>query len=192
MTVTQPTVSASRPDIDQAMIRAADGDQEAFASVYDALAPGVLGVIRAILRDPAMSEEVAQDVFVEAWDSAGRFDPARGSAAAWVYTMARRRAVDRVRSEEASRRRTEEVGAASLAPESDVTSSAVVTREEHAAVRSALGALTDLQRDAIVRAYFGGRTYREVAEELDVPLGTVKTRMRDGLLRLAEEMGGSP
>lgn len=180
---------AAAPDLDGLLVLAAEGDRTAFENLYRSLASSVYGIVLATLRDPAMSEEVAQDVFVEVWRTAGRFDPERGSAQAWIVTMARRRAVDRVRSEQAARDRVAEVGAGSLEPPADVTFEAVERSEDRGEVSAALGVLTELQRDVIERAFFGDRTYREVAADLGVPLGTVKTRMRDALLRLGREMG---
>lgn len=180
---------AAAPDLDGLLVLAADGDRGAFETLYRSLASSVYGIVLATLRDPAMSEEVAQDVFVEVWRTAARFDPERGSAKAWVVTMARRRAVDRVRSEQSARDRVAEVGVKSVEPSTDVTFEAVERSEDRGEVTAALGVLSDLQRDVIERAFFGDRTYREVAEDLGLPLGTVKTRMRDALLRLGREMG---
>lgn len=174
---------------DELLHHVAKGDQEAFAALYDRYAGIVFGVIRRVLRDPAQSEEVAQEVMVEAWRTAVRFDADRGSVRTWLCTMAHRRAVDRVRSEQASRDRVERVGREGHDAEHDQVSEAVTVRIEHQQVRDALSTLTDLQREAVELAYYGGYTYREVAELLDAPLGTVKTRMRDGLIRLRDAMG---
>jgi RNA polymerase sigma-70 factor, ECF subfamily len=168
---------------------AARGDQTAFAALYDRHAGLVHGVVRKVVRDPAQSEEVTQEVFVEAWRTATRFDPDLGSGRTWLLTMAHRRAIDRVRSEQASRDRTERVGRRDGVRAYDEVTEQVELREEHELVRSALGTLTDLQREAVELAYFHGYTYREVADLLDTPLGTIKTRMRDGLIRLRDAMG---
>lgn len=177
------------PTDDELLQHVARGDQEAFAAIYDRYAGVVYGVIRGVLRDPAQSEEVAQEVMVEAWRTAVRFDPERGSVRTWLCTMAHRRAVDRVRSEQASRDRAERVARAGRDAEHDHVAEAVAVRIEHQQVRDALATLTDLQREAVELAYYGGYTYREVAELLNSPLGTVKTRMRDGLIRLRDAMG---
>ncbi len=167
----------------------ARGDQDAFATLYDRFADQVFGLIRKVLRDPAQSEEVAQEVFVEVWRTARRYDPDRGAVATWLMTLAHRRAVDRIRSEQAARMREERVGQRERSRVFDSVAEAVETTVEHEQVRRALHQLTDLQREAIELAYYGGNTYREVAELLDAPLGTVKTRMRDGLVRLRDALG---
>jgi RNA polymerase sigma-70 factor, ECF subfamily len=167
----------------------ARGDHDAFAELYDRVAGQVYGVVRRVLRDSAQSEEVAQEVLVEVWRSATRFDPARGSAATWILTIAHRRAVDRVRAAQAAIDRDERAGRSAHRPAFDEVIEQVETRLEHEQVRQALSTLTDLQREAVTLAYYGGYTYREVSELLDVPLGTVKTRLRDGLIRLRDAMG---
>ena len=149
----------------------------------------VYGVVRKVVRDPSQSDEVTQEVFVEVWRTATRFEAERGSVTAWVLTMAHRRAIDRVRSEQASRDRTERVGHRDRTRPFDEVSENVETSFEHQQVRAALDHLTDLQREAVELAFYGGYTYREVAELLDAPLGTIKTRMRDGLIRLRDAMG---
>lgn len=171
------------------MTAVAAGDRAAFEALYDLMAPQVFGVIRRVLRDPAQSEEVAQDVLTDVWRTAPRFDTSRGSARGWILTMAHRRAVDRVRSEQSARDREERVARQETDRPFDRVASEVEHRFETAQVREALDSLTDVQRQAIELAYFGGRTYKQVAIDLDAPLGTVKTRMRDGLIRLRDAMG---
>lgn len=171
-----------------ALLASARGDTQAFATLYDECSPAVYGLIRRILRDRAQSDEVMQEVMLEIWRQAPRFDPQRGSAAAWIMTIAHRRAVDRVRSEVAERGRVERAG--SQAPTAGVSvQDDVVDDLDRQRVRSALTALTDLQRSSIELAYFGGLTQTEIAALLDVPLGTVKTRIRDGLIRLRDALG---
>jgi RNA polymerase sigma-70 factor (ECF subfamily) len=182
------TPGGARTD-EQLLSAAARGDQSAFADLYDRFAGLVHGVVRKVVRDPAQSEEVTQEVFVEAWRTATRFDEDRGSARTWLLTMAHRRAIDRVRSEQASRDRTERVGRRDGGRDYDHVTETVELREEHDRVREALATLTDLQREAVELAYYQGYTYREVADLLDTPLGTIKTRMRDGLIRLRDAMG---
>jgi RNA polymerase sigma-70 factor (ECF subfamily) len=167
----------------------ARGDEAAFEALFRRTAGPVLGVVRRVLRDPAQSEEVAQEVMVEVWRTATRFDASRGSATTWIMTMAHARAVDRVRSAQASRDRDERVGRRDSVREYDEVAEEVEVRLEQQAVRGCLGGLTDLQRESVQLAYYGGYTYREVAELLDVPLGTVKTRLRDGLIRLRDCLG---
>ena len=177
------------PSPEELLAAVARGDEAAFGALYDHLAGLVHGVVRQVVRDPAQSEEVTQEVFVEIWRTATRFDPRRGSARTWAVTLAHRRAVDRVRSEQASRDRTDRIGRRDHQRAFDEVSETVETRFEHRQVRAALDQLTDLQREAVELAYYGGYTYREVAELLDTPLGTVKTRLRDGLIRLRDAMG---
>jgi RNA polymerase sigma-70 factor, ECF subfamily len=167
----------------------ARGNQDAFSELYDRVSSQVFGVVRRVLRDPAQSEEVMQEVLVEVWRSASRFDPERGSATTWMLTIAHRRAVDRVRASQAAMDRDERAGRSAHRPAFDEVVEQVETRLEHEQVRQALSVLTDLQREAVTLAYYGGYSYREVSELLDVPLGTVKTRLRDGLIRLRDAMG---
>jgi RNA polymerase sigma-70 factor (ECF subfamily) len=165
----------------------ARGDESAFDDVYTATASAVFGLVRRVVRDPAQSEEVAQEVLLDIWRTASRFDGSRGSARAWVMTLAHRRAVDRVRSTQAAARRELRTSAPDVAYDDVIE--AVEARLDRERVRRCLGSLTDLQREAVTLAYYGGNTYREVAVLLDVALGTVKTRMRDGLIRLRDCLG---
>lgn len=167
----------------------ARGDQAAFAELFDRFGGLVYGVVKRVVRDPSQSEEVAQEVLVEVWRSATRFDADKGSAQTWILTMAHRRAIDRVRSEQSSRDRNERIGHRDRVRAFDEVAEEVELRFEHQQVREALSALTELQREAVELAYYNGYTYREVAELLDTPLGTIKTRMRDGLIRLRDAMG---
>jgi RNA polymerase sigma-70 factor (ECF subfamily) len=166
----------------------AGGDRGAFAELYDLVSPTVFGLVRSVVRDRAMAEEVTQEVFAQVWRLAPRFEPSAGSATAWVHTLAHRRAVDRVRSEQASRRRIERAGRLSAVPP-DEPDEAVVEGLDRQRVRAALAGLTERQRRAIELAYYGGHTYEEVAVLLDIPTGTAKTRIRDGLIRLRDALG---
>jgi RNA polymerase sigma-70 factor (ECF subfamily) len=169
----------------------ARGDERAFAALYDQLAPRVYGLARRVVRDPAQAEEVAQEALVEVWRMASRFDDTKGSAAAWVLTITHRRAVDRVRSAQASADRDRRVAVASnQTPYDDVVEEATA-RLDQQQVRRCLQALTELQRESITLAYYGGHTYREVADMLGTALPTIKTRMRDGLIRMRDCLGVS-
>jgi RNA polymerase sigma-70 factor (ECF subfamily) len=185
----QPPDRRTASDVDELLARVARGDTPAFETLYDAVVGSVFGVIRRVLRDPAQSEEVTQEVMVEVWRTATRFDAGLGSAATWIHTMAHRRAVDRVRAAQSAHDRDERAARRAQEPAYDVVVDKVEARLEQEQVRRCLGALTDLQRESVTLAYYGGYTYREVAELLDTPLGTVKTRLRDALIRLRDCLG---
>ncbi|HET6352941.1 MULTISPECIES: sigma-70 family RNA polymerase sigma factor [unclassified Streptomyces] len=179
------------PDLQQLLGLVARGDQEAFSRLYDAVCGPVLGLVRAVLRDPAQSEEVTQEVLIEVWRSAARFQPSRGSAMTWILTLAHRRAVDRVRSAQAATDRERRAALLEQTPAYDEVTEQVEARLEREQVRRCLRTLTELQRQSVTLAYYRGLAYREVAELLAVPLGTVKTRLRDGLIRLRDCLGVS-
>lgn len=181
--------SVDPPGLDDLLRRVARGDEAAFGSLYDQLAPRVYGLAQRILRDPAQAEEVAQEALVDVWRTAARFDPARGSVISWVLTIAHRRAVDRVRAEQATAARARKVAVADVAFDEVVEQA--TARFEQQQVRRCLSSLTDLQREAVTLAYYRGYTYREVAELLDTALPTIKTRMRDALIRLRDCLGVS-
>lgn len=174
------------PDL---LARIGGGDRRAFAEFYDLTSHRVYGMVVRVLRDPGYSEETTQEVYLLVWQSAASFDPAAGSAMSWLITLAHRRAVDRVRAETAAARRELGYGAAHHHSPFDAVAEAAVDREAGAAVRDCLDSLTDKQRESIDLAYYRGLTYREVAESLTAPLPTVKSRIRDGLARLAECLG---
>jgi len=173
--------------LDDLLNAVARGDEGAYEAVYERASGWVLGVARKVLRDPAMAEEVMQEVMLEVWRMASRFDPAKGSATSWVMTLAHRRAVDRVRSERSHAER--ELRVASAAVAYDDVAEAVEASLDAERVKRCLTTLTRLQHECVDLAYYGGYTYREVAELLGVPAGTVKTRMRDGLIRLRDCLG---
>jgi RNA polymerase sigma-70 factor (ECF subfamily) len=166
----------------------AAGDRESFASLYDSVIPAVFGLIRRLVRDPSQSEEVTQEVMLEVWKAAPRYDPAQGSALGWILTIARRRAIDRVRSEQASRDRVEKVAPGQLERDHDHVSEAALISEDRSAVAQALASLAEHQRQAIELAFYGGLTQSEIAGRLGVPLGTIKSRIRDGMLLLHEAL----
>lgn len=171
--------------------RISRGDREAFETLYTAVAGSVLGLARRVVRDPAQSEEVAQEVLIEVWRCAARFDARQGSAMAWIMTLAHRRAVDRVRSAQASADREVQAGVRDHSPAFDEVSEQVERRLEREQVRRCLQQLTELQRESVGLAYYRGYTYQQTAEVLGVALGTVKTRLRDGLIRLRDCLGVS-
>lgn len=184
-------VPGPAPSLDDLMLRLAAGDESAFAALYDEVAPRVFGLILRVVRDPAQAEEVAQEALVEVWRTAPRYDAAKGSAASWVFTIAHRRAVDRVRSEQAATDRVRRVAAGREDVPFDEVVEQATARLDAEQVRRCLRTLTDRQREAITLAYYGGYTYRQVAELLGAALPAIKTRMRDGLIRLRDCLGVS-
>ncbi len=173
----------------QLLLRVADGDQDAFARLYDMLSPRAFGLILRVLVDRSQSEEVLQEVFLEIWQSAARFAPNKGQGRSWVLTIAHRRAVDRVRSAQASTDRDVRAGFRDMDVAHDGVAEEVELRIEGQRVSEALATLPDPQREAITLAYFGGYSQSEIAALVGAPLGTIKTRMRDGLSRLRVQMG---
>jgi len=192
--MTQATITEARTahetTSEDLLVSSATGDEQAFAALVTRIRPQALRVARGVVRDPSIAEEVAQEVLTEVWLKADRFDPDRGTVTGWVATLTRRRAVDRVRSEQAGRDRDDRVARRSQVREVDVVADEVELRLEHWQVRRALASLSDRQREAIELAYFGGHTYRDVARVLGIPEGTAKSRLRDGLLRLREALDG--
>ena len=171
------------------LLLVANGDQQAFARLYDMLSPRVFGLILRVLVDRSQSEEVLQEVFLEIWQSAGRFVPNKGQGRSWILTIAHRRAVDRVRSAQASTDRDVRAGFRDIGVAYDGVAEEVELRIEGQRVSEALSALPDAQREALTLAYYGGYSQSEIAALVGAPLGTIKTRMRDGLSRLRVEMG---
>lgn len=174
--------------LESRLVASGRGDEQAFAELYDAVAPRAYGLVLRILRDAHQSEEVTQEVFLQLWQTSARFDPRRGSALAWMMTVAHRRAVDRVRSAEAARRRDASHVERNLDIAFDETSAAVHASLEARTVHAALATLTPPQRRAIELAYFGGHTHQEVSHLMQVPIGTAKSRIRDGLLRMRDAL----
>ncbi|MEE1825168.1 ECF RNA polymerase sigma factor SigK [Streptomyces sp. BE20] len=184
-----PGPTAADRRLRELVARTAVGDHDAYRTLYRALAGQVLGMVRRVLRDPAQSEEVAQEVMLEVWRSAARYRPDRGGVLAWVMTMAHHRAVDRVRRSQAESSREEKAAAHLQERAFDEVAEQIENRLERERVRRCLGRLTELQRQSLVLAYYRGLTYPEVADLLEAPLSTVKTRMRDGLVRLRDCLG---
>ncbi|WP_248958633.1 ECF RNA polymerase sigma factor SigK [Sphaerisporangium perillae] len=178
-----------RPGLEELLRQVARGDRAAFEQVYDMVAAAVYGVALRVLRDPAQAEEIAQEVLIEVWRGAARFEASRGSGMSWVMTIAHHRAVDRVRSAQASIDREDRVARLEARRPYDDVAESVETTLEQERLRRCLNGLTELQRESVTYAYYGGYTYREVAELLKVPLATVKTRMRDGLIRMRDCLG---
>lgn len=177
-------------DLDQLLRRVAGGEQHAFELLYQQLSRPAYGVIRRVVRDRAQSEEVTQEVLLEVWRTATRFDPAKGSAATWVLTIAHRRAIDRVRSEVAAAGREQKTARAAPGPAEDFTD-LMEASLDRLRVQGCVGQLTEVQRESIMLAYYGGYTYRQISALIGVTLAAVKTRIRDGLLRMRDCLGVS-
>jgi len=181
--------AATGTDLAALLKACALGDEAAFARLYDAVSSRVYGLVLRVVRDPAQSEEVAQEALLDVWRTSARFDPDRGSPVSWILTIAHRKAVDRVRSAQASTDREDTYGSRNQERAFDQTAEAVERSLDAQRVRAALDTLTETQRGAVELAYLGGYTHTEVAALLGVPLGTAKTRIRDGLIRLRDTLG---
>jgi len=186
-----PEDGSARDSAADLLVPVAGGDQRAFAELYDLLSPRVFSLILRVLVNRAQSEEVLQEVFLEIWQSAARFAPNRGQGRSWVLTIAHRRAVDRVRASQSSTDRDVRVGVRDYADARNVVEEAVEGRLEGTRVVTALSGLPEAQQEALILAYYGGYSQSEIAAMIGAPLGTVKTRMRDGLTRLRSELGVS-
>lgn len=171
----------------------ASGHADAFPAFYDATTSRVYGLALRVLRSPEHAAEVTQDVYLDVWRLARQFDPARGRAVAWLLTMTHRRAVEAVRSTSASRARDERVGLWDQGAAVDEVWESVTIRADRVEAQDRIGAalqcLTETKREVLVMAYFGGMTQTEIATRLTIPLGTVKTRLRDGLTALRAAFG---
>ena len=181
--------STGTPDLAELLKLSGRGDEAAFARLYDAVSSRAYGLAVRIVRDPSQAEEVMQEAMLEIWRTATRFDRTKGSAVSWVLTLVHRKAVDRVRSAEASTKRDTTYHQKNVTVEHDSTAEAAQASMEARRVRQAMNTLTEAQREALELAYFKGYTHTEVATMLDLPLGTAKTRIRDGLIRLRDTMG---
>ena len=176
-------------DLEELLRQVAQRDVEAFAALYDRTRARVFGLVTRVLRDPGYSEETTQEVYLQVWRTASDYNPSAGSPLAWLMTLAHRRAVDRVRSEQASSQRESRYGAANLDPPSDQVADSVILRDERRQVADCLGSLTDVQRECIQLAYYDGLTYAQVSERLSANLATIKSRMRDGIRGLRKCWG---
>ena len=179
------------PELADLLAASARGDEAAFAALYDQTSARVYGMVLRVVRDPAQAAEVTQDVYLQVWREAARFDSTLGSVLSWLLMIAHRRAVDRVRSARSATLREDRYAIAETERPYDEVSERAHANLEAQRVRNALRDLTETQREAISLAYFAGYTHREVAALLDLPLGTAKTRIRDGLIRLRDALGVS-
>lgn len=179
---------AGAPDLNALMALVQAGDEQAFARLYDAIVSVVFGTVRRVVRDPEMAEDVTQEAFVELWRTAVRFDPERSSVSTWAVTIARRRAVDRVRREQSHRDRVDRFAQHRLEPAPAPDESAVASLDAER-VERALAELPDEQEAVLRLAFMDGETHAQIAERLDLPLGTVKGRVRGGLKKLNGRLG---
>jgi RNA polymerase sigma-70 factor, ECF subfamily len=186
-----PAVSREEAGVDLAELlrRSGNGDEAAFAALYDATSAKVYGVTVRVSRSPEIAAEVIQEVYLMAWQQASRFDPARGTVLGWLCTLAHRRAVDRIRQVARERDREQTYENRRAETPADETWQEVEQALDTREVRAGLEALTPLQREAVSLAYYQGCTYQEVAQRLEIPLGTAKARIRDGLNRLRTALG---
>nr|WP_207345533.1 ECF RNA polymerase sigma factor SigK [Arthrobacter sp. E3] len=184
------SVEALAPPSQEELIRlVASGDEAAFEILYDEVAPRVFGLVRRVVRDPAQSQEVTQEVFLDIWEQASRFDPDKGKAMSWILVIAHRKAVDKVRASQASTDRDLRQGIKEFQESYEDVADTVEGKFEAERVKQALKSLTPAQQEAISLAYYGGYTHQEVAELLKVPVGTIKTRIRDGMIRMRDRLG---
>lgn len=189
--VSEPTVEAQgEPQrLAHLVAQATRGHDEAFAELYDLTSSRIYGLILRVVRSPELAAEVTQETYLEVWKQSSRFDGTKGSVLAWMCVIARRRAVDRVRSVASSSQRDEQWHHATAVRDVDVVAEGVEVRFESQRVRQGLKSLSKVQREALALAYFGGYSQREVSTLLELPLGTVKTRIRDGLIGLRDALG---
>ena len=185
------TLRGVTADLDALLRRVAQQDVEAFATFYDHTRARVFGMVVRVLRDPGYSEETTQDVYLQVWRNAAGYNPSAGTPLAWLMTLAHRRAVDRVRSEQSGSQRESRYGAANVELPVDGVADAVIQLDEQRQVTECLESLTDAQRECIQLAYYQGLTYVQVSERLAANLATIKSRMRDGIRGLRKCLGVS-
>lgn len=183
------TTGARPPDPERLLRETARGSEPAFEELIGRFAPLVFGIALRVCEDRALADEVAQETFLDVWRTAARYDAAKGSAQAWIVTIAHHRAVDCVRSEYARARREQHSRALLPMVEFDQVSEAVQARGERERLRGCLGDLSRLQRESIHLAFFDGLTHAQISTKLQVPLGTAKARLREGLGKLKICMG---
>ncbi len=170
------------------LVRVGEGDREAFRELYERTQKRVHSVVRRVLIDPEFSQDTAQEVYLQVWKSASRFNPAAGSPLAWLVTIAHRRAVDKVRYEQSHKDRQARYGASALSTDRDQVADSVAVNLEKAAVTRSLASLSRIQHEAIHLAFYDGLTYAQIAVSLNVPLPTIKSRIRDGLRHLRTDL----
>ncbi len=176
-------------DLDALLRRVADRDTDAFAALYDHTRARVYGLVLRVLRDPGYSEEATQEVYLQIWRSAQSYDPTAGSPLAWIMTLAHRRAIDRVRSEQSAADRESRYGSATIERPADVVTESAILNEEQRQVTECLDTLTDTQRQCLHLAYYDGLTYNQVSQRLAANLATIKSRMRDAIKALRRCLG---
>ena len=176
-----------------ALIReVADGDQSALATLYDSTSRLVFGLIVRIVVDRTIAEEVLLDVYTQVWRQASSYDTRRGAPLAWLMTIARTRAIDRLRSGRHEQKHKESLDAVGEITSNEANPEAdTVTAERRQLVRSALESLSPEQREVIELAYYSGLSHSEIALKLGQPLGTVKTRTRLGMMKLREMLSAT-
>lgn len=185
----RPGREADAAHLVELMARSSRGQEDAFAELYDLTSRRIYAVILRVLRSAEHAGEVTQEVYVEVWRQSARYSPGKGSVMAWMTTMAHRRAVDRVRSVSSEVARDERYATSSQERDVDQVWDGVQQRFDIDRVRKGMASLTAIQREALTLAYFGGYTQSQVAQLLKLPLGTVKTRIRDGLIGLRDALG---
>ena len=186
----RPMHTAHSDPLEDLLVAVARGDEAAFARLYDAVSARVFGLVLRIVADQTLAEEVTQETFLDVWRRAGTFEASKGSGLSWIFTIAHRRSVDRVRSVVAARKRDTAYGVQHQDRDFDSTVDEVTGRMEAERVRGAMGRMSPVQREAVELAYFGGLSHAQVAAELGIALGTAKSRIRDGLLCLRGVLGG--
>jgi RNA polymerase sigma-70 factor (ECF subfamily) len=188
-TASERSATADVASLEDLLAASARGDEQAFGSLYDQTSSRVYGMVLRVIRDAAQAAEVTQDIYLELWRQSARFDRSKSALMPWLLMIAHRRAVDRVRSAQSSTERDNRYAELNSERPYDSVSEQAELGLEAQRVRKVMSELTEAQREAVGLAYFGGYTHSQVAELLQIPLGTVKTRIRDGLIRLRDALG---